>query len=121
VQLGTGGRNAALKKQSNMKIENVNDLPIKENPHKADVRMMLKSGKFQVMHLALEPGQSLKPHVTPVEAFFFVIEGEPEVEILDEREVVKANSVVHSPANMKHCIYNPGDKPARVLVVKAGE
>ncbi|MFW5805890.1 MAG: hypothetical protein ACOCVX_05110 [Bacteroidales bacterium] len=55
-----------------MKIENVNDLPIKENPHKADVRMMLKSGKFQVMHLALEPGQSLKPHVTPVEAFFFV-------------------------------------------------
>ncbi|MFO7880585.1 MAG: cupin domain-containing protein [Bacteroidales bacterium] len=104
-----------------MKIKNINELPIKDNPHKADVRMMLKSDKFQVMHLSLEPGQALKPHVTPVEAFFYVLEGEPEVEILDEREVVKANSVVHSPANMKHCIYNPGDKPARVLVVKAGE
>jgi len=91
---------------------------IKENPHKADVRLLLNSDEFQALHLYMIPGQDLKPHTTPTEAFFYIIEGQPEVEILDERQAVEAGSLVHCPAGSLHCIYNPGDQDARILVVK---
>ncbi len=102
-----------------MKITRYQDQKVKENPHKVDVREMYNTESAQAMLMALKPGESLKPHKTPVDVFFFVIEGTPTVHIGDESEVCNADSLVESPANIVHYISNNSNSVARILVVKA--
>ncbi len=45
--------------------------PLKENPHKVDVRQLYSDETAQVMHVTLKPGETLKPHVTPVDVVFY--------------------------------------------------
>ncbi len=102
-----------------MKITRYQDQKVKENPHKVDVREMYNKESAQAMLMALKPGESLKPHKTPVDVFFFVIEGTPTVHIGDESEVCNADSLVESPADIVHYISNNSNNVARILVVKA--
>ncbi len=102
-----------------MKIIKVSETPIKENPHKVDARMLYNNESAQAVHMQLNPGESLKPHITPVDVFFFVIEGTPDVLIGEEKKRIETNSLVESPKDIVHCIYNNTDAIARILVVKA--
>ncbi len=102
-----------------MIIKKVQDLPIEENPHKADVRKMYDHANAQAMHMTLQPGQSLKPHITPVDVFFYILEGTPDVRVGDETITVEKDNLVESPKNIVHCISNNSDSIARILVVKA--
>lgn len=102
-----------------MKISKVTETPIKETPHKVDARMLYDKDSAQAIHIRLNPGESLKPHITPVDVFFFVIEGTPDVLVGEEKTKVEVNSLVESPKDIVHCIYNNSDKVVRVLVVKA--
>jgi quercetin dioxygenase-like cupin family protein len=102
-----------------MKITKVSDTPIKENVHKVDARMLYNNESAQAVHMQLNPGQSLKPHITPVDVFFFVIEGTPDVLIGEEKKRIETNSLVESPKDIVHCIYNNTDEIIRILVVKA--
>mgnify|MGYP001419368524 CR=1 FL=1 len=92
---------------------------IKETPHKTDVRVMYDKDSAQANLLALSPGESLKPHKTPVDVFFFIVEGTPTIHIGDESEVCEKDSLIDSPANIVHYISNESDKVARIMVVKA--
>ena len=71
------------------------------------------------MIIALKQGESLKPHKTPVDVFFFIIEGHPTIHIGDESEVCEADTLVDSPAEIVHYISNSSNDLARILVVKA--
>ena len=102
-----------------MKIAKVSDTPIKENVHKVDARMLYNNESAQAVHMQLNPGESLKPHITPVDVFFFVIEGTPDVLIGEEKNRIETNSLVESPKDIVHCIYNYTDTIVRILVVKA--
>ena len=92
---------------------------VKDTPHKIDVREMYNKESAQAMLMALKPGESLKPHKTPVDVFFFIVEGTPTIHIGDESEVCEADTLVESPADIVHYISNSSDSLARVLVVKA--
>ena len=89
-----------------------------ENPHKVKVSKLYDSEHAQAMHITLEPGESLKRHITPVDVFFYVIEGTGVVEIGEERQEVGSDTLIDSPAKIPHCWYNESDKVFRVLVVK---
>ncbi len=102
-----------------MKISKVSETAINENPHKVDARMLYNKDSAQAVHIHLNPGESLKPHITPVDVFFFVIEGTPDVLVGTEKRKVEENSLVESPKDIVHCIYNNSKKTVRVLVVKA--
>ena len=102
-----------------MKISKVTETPIRETPHKVDARMLYDKDSAQAVHIQLNPGESLKPHITPVDVFFFVIEGTPDVLVGEEKRKVEVNSLVESPKDIVHCIYNNSDTVVRVLVVKA--
>jgi mannose-6-phosphate isomerase-like protein (cupin superfamily) len=69
--------------------------------------------------LHLEAGQSLKPHITPVDVFFYVLEGTPDIMVGTETVTVEPDSLIESPKDIIHCIYNNSDSDIRVLVVKA--
>lgn len=102
-----------------MKIIKYQDQQIKETPHKIDVREMYNKESAQAMLMALKPGESLKPHKTPVDVFFFVLQGKPTIHIGDESEVCEADTLIESPADIVHYISNESESLARILVVKA--
>ena len=102
-----------------MKIAIVKETPIVETPHKLDVRKLYDNDTAQAMHITLQPGEALKPHITPVDVFFYILEGAPEVLVGDEKIQVQADSLVESPKNIVHCLYNNSTTLARILVVKA--
>jgi quercetin dioxygenase-like cupin family protein len=58
-----------------MKITQYQNQEIKNTPHKIDVREMYNKESAQAMLMSLKPGESLKPHKTPVDVFFFIVEG----------------------------------------------
>ncbi len=102
-----------------MKITKYQNQHIKDTPHKIDVREMYNKESAQAMLMALKPGDSLKPHKTPVDVFFFVVEGRPTIHIGNESEVCEADTLIESPADIVHYISNDSNILARVLVVKA--
>ncbi|MDA3893223.1 MAG: cupin domain-containing protein [Salinivirgaceae bacterium] len=102
-----------------MKIVNWKNLEIIETPHKIDVRRLYDHNNAQVMHINLKPGESLKPHITPVDVFFFILEGTTDVQVGDETFRVEKDNLVESPKGIVHCLANTSDKIARIMVVKA--
>jgi mannose-6-phosphate isomerase-like protein (cupin superfamily) len=102
-----------------MKIVKVNSVDKMKNPHGIDAKKLYDTEHAQTMHLTLQPGEALKSHMTPVDVFFYILEGTGIVEIGDEREEVSKDTLVESPANIPHCLYNESNSVFRVLVVKA--
>ena len=86
--------------------------------HGVKTSLMYDTTNAMVVHITLEAGEQLKPHITPVDVFFFVLEGEPTIMIGEEKQKVSANNLVESPAKIVHCLYNETDSVARILVVK---
>jgi quercetin dioxygenase-like cupin family protein len=76
-----------------MKIVKVRDAQGKPNPHGVDARNLSDTENAQVSHITLQPGQSLKKHITPVDVVFYVLEGQGIVEIGDERKEVEADTL----------------------------
>ena len=100
-----------------MKIVKVKETQLIETPHKVDVRKLYDYDNAQVMHITLEAGESLKPHITPVDVFFYILEGETDVRVGDETITVEKDSLVESPKNIVHCLSNSSQKVTRILVV----
>lgn len=88
------------------------------NPHGVRTSRIYDSEHAQAVHILLKPGESLKRHITPVDVFFYVLEGEGVVEIGEERETVGPDTLVESPARIPHRWLNEGGSDLRVLVVK---
>lgn len=101
-----------------MKITKWQNAEKKENPHGADVRLLYDKTDAQAMMISLNPGQSLKPHITPVDVFFFVVEGKPTFLVGDEKQAAEINNIVESPKDIVHCIHNESESIVKVLVVK---
>lgn len=102
-----------------MKIKNFKDEGIIETPHKVDVRKLYDLESAQVMHITLNTGESLKPHRTPVDVFFYVLEGNPTVHIESESVICCKDDLIESPMNLTHWLSNETELTARILVVKA--
>ena len=101
-----------------MKIVKAWEAPEAPNPHKVSARALHNTEHVQVSMVTLKPGEALLRHVTPVDVFFYVIEGEGFVEIGDEQEAVAADMLIDSPARIPHRLLNEGDGDFRFLVVK---
>ncbi len=92
---------------------------IRENPHNVDVRQMYNDPSAQIMHITLKPGESLKPHRTPVNVVFYILEGTPTILVGEESQVFEKDTLIESPADIVHCISNNNGQIARILVIKA--
>ena len=101
-----------------MKIVEVSKAEITQNPHGVDARKFYDTEHAQAVVVTLKPGERLKRHITPVDVFFYVLEGRGIVEIGEEKQEVGPDTLIDSPADIVHCWYNEGDTDMRVYVVK---
>lgn len=90
-----------------------------DNPHKIDARKLYDHDNAQAVHITFAPGESLKPHITPVDVFFYILEGEVDVMVGEENQKVGQDCLIESPKDIVHCLSNKSNSVARVLVVKA--
>ncbi len=102
-----------------MKWTNFREAEQAQTPHGVKVCKLYDTPDAQAVHITLEPGESLKRHITPVDVFFYVLEGTGVVEIGEEKRVVSRDTLIESPKDIPHCWYNESDATFRVLVVKA--
>ena len=102
-----------------MIIKKLSDVEIIENAHGVDARNLYSKDEAMITILTLEPGQTLKRHITPVDVAFYVLEGSGVVEVGDEKLEVFKDTLIESPKDIMHCWYNESDSPLRVMVVKA--
>lgn len=101
-----------------MKVVEVKNVQSKPNPHGVDARSISDTESAQVVHITLQPGESLKKHITPVDVVFYVLEGRGVVEIGEDRKEVGADTLIESPARISHRWTNESKSPTRILVVK---
>ena len=101
-----------------MKIIKALEAPEAPNPHGVSARGLHDTEHVQAVMVTLQPGESLKRHVTPVDVFFYVLAGRGIVEIGDEREEISADTLTVSPARIPHRLLNESDGVFRFLVVK---
>lgn len=83
-----------------------------------DARKIYDSADCTTIFMSLTPGQSLKLHSTPVDVFFYILEGEGNVVVGDETEEVNENMLVESPKGIPHLLENTGEGLFKFLVVK---
>ncbi len=98
-----------------VKIENVESSP---NPHGVDARKIYDTENAVAVHMTIKPGESLKKHITPVDVFFYILEGEGIIEIGDEKKNASKDMLIESPAKIPHCWYNESEENLRILIVK---
>ncbi len=101
-----------------MKITEVAKVESGQNPHHVDARKIYDTKNAIAVVITLQPGESLKKHMTPVDVFFYVLEGTGIVEIGDERAGCTQDMLIESPARIPHRWVNESKAVFRVLVVK---
>ena len=101
-----------------MKITDVSKVMSGPNPHHVDARKVYETTHAMAVVITLKPGESLKKHITPVDVFFYVLEGTGIVEIGNEKATVGKDMLVESPAMIPHRWSNESGAVFRVLVVK---
>jgi len=101
-----------------MKIVKVNQTGSFKNAHEVDARKIYQTPDAEVIHMALSPGQALKRHTTPVDVFFYILEGKGVVEVGEEAQEVEKDTVIDSPKGIPHLLRNTGEGTFSFLVVK---
>ncbi len=103
-----------------MKSTRLSDANQKENPHGLDVKAMYNNHDIQIMIVTIEAGQSMKPHTTPCDAIFYILEGTATIHIRQETENQKTGTMIESPADIEHYISNSSAERTRIMVIKTG-
>ncbi len=101
-----------------MEIRNYSKTENFKNPHGIVSSKIYDKEHAVIMHLLLKPGESLKPHITPVDVAFYILEGTPVILVGDEKVEVAEDDIIESPKDIVHCIYNESKSDVRVLVMK---
>jgi quercetin dioxygenase-like cupin family protein len=101
-----------------MKIVDATRAGSSPNPHHVDARKLFENPHASVVMITLQPGESLKKHLTPVDVIFYVLEGTGTVEIGEEKTTVGKDTLIESPARIPHRWINESGAVFRVLVIK---
>lgn len=97
----------------------LSETEIMENAHGVDARNLYNTENATVTVITLEPGQSLKKHMTPVDVAFYVLEGTGVIEIGEEKMEIQKDTLIESPKDILHCWYNESTDTLRFMVIKA--
>jgi quercetin dioxygenase-like cupin family protein len=101
-----------------MKITRIEETATFKNVHLVEAKQIYDNENATVIHMSLQPGQSLKKHTTPVNVFFYILEGKGTVEIGEEKQEVQKDTLIESPKGIPHLLRNSGDSVFKFLVVK---
>ena len=91
------------------------------DPESARLRVTFPINKWAgsrdsaVVYFEIEPGDRLARHTDSAEEVLYVVSGEAEAEIGDERGRIAAGDLAVIPAMVPHGLVNVGDQPVKVV------
>lgn len=91
------------------------------DPESARLRVTFPINKWTgsndsaVVYFEIEPGDRLARHTDSAEEVLYVVSGEAEAEIGDERGRISAGDLAVIPAMVPHGLVNVGDQPVKVV------
>ena len=91
------------------------------DPERARLRVTFPINKWAgsndsaVVYFEIEPGDRLARHTDSAEEILYVVSGEAEAEIGDERGRIAAGDLAVIPAMVPHGLVNVGDEPVKVV------
>ena len=91
---------------------------LKPNPFNAIVKQLFVNNNSEILVLELEPQKQLAPVRVDTNAFFYILEGSPQIIIENEKQMISAEALIFCPINSMHCINNLSDSLVRILVIK---
>lgn len=68
-----------------------------------------------VVYFEVAPGDRLGTHTDSAEEILYIVSGEGEAELGDERGPVRAGDLAVIPAMVPHAVVNTGDEPLKVV------
>lgn len=101
-----------------MKIVKVDSVPLFDNPHGVEAKILYDSEDCKTVFLSLKPKQALKLHTTPVDVLFYILEGRGNVVVGEEKQEVTREMLIESPKGIPHLLENTGIGLFKVLVVQ---
>ena len=101
-----------------MKIVKVDSVNPFDNPHGVEAKKIYDSEDCKTIFICLKPKQALKLHTTPVDVFFYILEGRGNVVIGNEKQEVTRNMLIESPKGIPHLLENDGVGYFKFLVIK---
>ena len=81
-------------------------------------RTLYSSSEAKIIHMTLRPGAAVKPHVSPVDMEFFVLEGSGTFQLGEESAEAGAGNLLPCPRGVPHGMRNDGPGDLRVLAIK---
>ncbi len=87
-------------------------------PFKFDGRILHTSGRYELVHLTLQPGEEMEMHTQPMDVVFFVAEGSGTLRAGGEIMQIEENTAVSVAKRVMRAWSNEGVGPVRILVNK---
>jgi len=94
------------------------DIEVKHPKSGVAISRIVENADAVVVHMTLQKGEGLAPHITPVDVKFFILEGDVTIQVGDEEKEFSGGTVIESPKNIVHNVTNKSDKTVKLLVMK---
>jgi mannose-6-phosphate isomerase-like protein (cupin superfamily) len=101
-----------------MKTTRIEDGKIIKNDSGVVARAIYSAPEAMIVHIDVAPGGFVKPHVTPIDMEYFVIEGRGLFMLGEESVEAGPGLLIPNPRGLPHGIKNLGEGHLRVLAVK---
>jgi len=101
-----------------MKSVKVEDGRIIKDDSGVVARVVYSAPEAMIVHIDIRPQGFVKPHVTPIDMEYFVIEGRGQFILGEESMEAGPGVCIPNPRGVPHGIRNTGTGPLRVLAVK---
>lgn len=82
------------------------------HPDKAEI-----ATRYSMAHATLKPGDSSTPHALKTSEVYYILEGEGEMQIDDEKAPVRTGHTVYIPPHAKQSIWNTGNTDLKFLCI----
>jgi quercetin dioxygenase-like cupin family protein len=87
-------------------------------PLNIDARKLCIRQDVELIHIDLEPGETLEKHANPFDVIFYVVDGSGELEVVEEKRQITKDTAIEVPAGVMRGWKNTGPGNLRVLVIK---
>lgn len=102
-----------------MKTTKIEEGRILKNDSGTLARAVYSAPEAMIVHIEVQSGGFVAPHVTAVDMEFVVIEGRGSFSLGDESVEAGPGTLIPSPRGLPHGMRNPGPGVLRVLAVKS--
>lgn len=101
-----------------MKSKRIEEGKIIKDDSGVVARAIYSAPEAMIVHIDISPGGIVKPHVTPIDMEYFVLEGRGLFLLGEEAMEAGPGVLIPNPRGIPHGIKNLGPGPLRVLAVK---